>query len=1010
MATRIHLDSVAAAAVSPAFSAEWDVTTSANRLQCGAAGIVDNDLASGSTYSETSATLVDVLAHQYVTNDQIQVARTISGTFKGIIPGYETNAAADGFLQVIVKVVSADGATVRGVLYPGSPLTTTSTTLGAVNQEFNVSVTGMETRIVPETTVTPVAALVNDRIVIEVGWRACNVTTTSRGAFFRHGYQAELADQPFTAGISVTALGAADLNPWFEFSEDIFAAAPPPTSEFGTIGNGVITSTLTGTELNNVSGIVASQVHPGYLYAHGDAGSPAEVYMVNISSGIVEATLTLTGATNIDWEDISAYGGKIYVGDIGNNLGTRTDQAIYKFTEPAEIIDQSVATTKYPITISGTVTDCEALMIDPDTGDVYVYMKANANVSSSGLYKASVAATSLATGSPNVFTKVLNHSLHQVTAADWSPDGRYYVLTTNGSDPTFDTFGGIYVFNATTNLEVARKQGNKTTPIHPPEGICWSVDASYFYRTFDGGGVSSMPLYSHLIQYVDALGGPVVADAGVDQTNIEPLTTVTLTGHATGGDGGYIHTWTQTSGTTVTLSGVGATRTFTAPAAMTASTLVFQYGANDGSDSDVDSLSVGVKKQFNWYASGGFVPYHQKVATNTTGSDPLAQIPTISSTTFKSYLGIRIFPTYSGLTGGQLVIDPHYITDLGVTTITHKLLPNMDPDVITFMQTMGAAGVKSVITVGEPFTPYNPAQWTQMMGYIQNQLADCVRMVTGQNEVNHVRAGGAPPADWAQQATDHQQELWTRMGSVNAALVAAGHSAVLVGNPNLWSGNIGTHDADLQELAPLCKNYANAITYHLYPRGGHPTWNVDNFINQYKLAYGANRPIFCTEAGYFSAANYTGGAKNVTQHAHDIYLRKMWVEYALRGAFVSQFEFLDDPDPTNANREANFGMIETPAVNQATWVPKNTYNNFKTMLTTISGGTAGTVGCEITTTGNIQRLAVSHGGGTKLYLWRRDDIELNMVPISLTPVSVSVKSASGTQVVSITDDIAILNL
>jgi beta-mannanase len=60
--------------------------------------------------------------------------------------------------------------------------------------------------------------------------------------------------------------------------------------------------------------------------------------------------------------------------------------------------------------------------------------------------------------------------------------------------------------------------------------------------------------------------------AGPDQS-VQPWSTVTLTGTGTG-------TWTQTSGTTVTLGGTGATRTFTAPAAMTAQALVFSYGGD----------------------------------------------------------------------------------------------------------------------------------------------------------------------------------------------------------------------------------------------------------------------------------------------------------------------------------------------------------------------------------------------------------------------------------------------
>ena len=62
-------------------------------------------------------------------------------------------------------------------------------------------------------------------------------------------------------------------------------------------------------------------------------------------------------------------------------------------------------------------------------------------------------------------------------------------------------------------------------------------------------------------------------DAGPDKT-AQPWATVTLTGTPAGS------TWTQTSGAPVTLAGSGATRTFTAPAAMTSQTLGFSYGGD----------------------------------------------------------------------------------------------------------------------------------------------------------------------------------------------------------------------------------------------------------------------------------------------------------------------------------------------------------------------------------------------------------------------------------------------
>ena len=83
-------------------------------------------------------------------------------------------------------------------------------------------------------------------------------------------------------------------------------------------------------------------------------------------------------------------------------------------------------------------------------------------------------------------------------------------------------------------------------------------------------------------------------DAGDDQV-VDPWELVTLTGTPSGG------TWTQVSGTPVTLAGSGAVRTFTAPASMSEQVLTFAYGA-DQMTVTVNPARVGILRP------GGMVP------------------------------------------------------------------------------------------------------------------------------------------------------------------------------------------------------------------------------------------------------------------------------------------------------------------------------------------------------------------------------------------------------------------
>ena len=67
-----------------------------------------------------------------------------------------------------------------------------------------------------------------------------------------------------------------------------------------------------------------------FLWTHNDSGGLPMLYALDTTSGILRRECQIGLATAIDWEDISRGDQYMYIGDIGNNAGTRRDLRFYR--------------------------------------------------------------------------------------------------------------------------------------------------------------------------------------------------------------------------------------------------------------------------------------------------------------------------------------------------------------------------------------------------------------------------------------------------------------------------------------------------------------------------------------------------------------------------------------------------------------------------------------------------------------------------------------------------------
>lgn len=153
--------------------------------------------------------------------------------------------------------------------------------------------------------------------------------------------------------------------------------------QFTSVGESLGASTLI-----EASGLIYSRKNPGYLWSHQDKGNDNRIFLLDSKTGKTVASYRLTGMQNRDWEDIEIGPGPeagvdyIYLGDVGDNDQVYSEYTIYRFEEPlfeeghrGNINDLEIAFDKIIFNYPDKSHDVEALMVDPETKDIYLATK-----------------------------------------------------------------------------------------------------------------------------------------------------------------------------------------------------------------------------------------------------------------------------------------------------------------------------------------------------------------------------------------------------------------------------------------------------------------------------------------------------------------------------------------------------------------------------------------------------------------------------------------------------------
>jgi hypothetical protein len=244
------------------------------------------------------------------------------------------------------------------------------------------------------------------------------------------------------------------------------------------------------------SGIAASRRWPGVFWTHNDSGDRARLFAFD-REGRDRGSFTVSGATNIDWEDIALgpgprpSGWHLYIGEIGGNKRDATEVVIYRIPEPRPRHGGAAGTEPaFPIHLRypDHAHDAEALLVHPVTGDIYIVTKAFADDRETLVFKAPAPHTTAARTMEKVGRiRFSNESeftlmLGRVTGGDISPDGRRVVLCDyfrayETVIPAGRPFDDIWAQELTPIELAPRRQG---------EAICYRHDGRALLATSEG--------------------------------------------------------------------------------------------------------------------------------------------------------------------------------------------------------------------------------------------------------------------------------------------------------------------------------------------------------------------------------------------------------------------------------------------------------------------------------------------------------------------------------------------
>lgn len=244
----------------------------------------------------------------------------------------------------------------------------------------------------------------------------------------------------------------------------------------------------------------------GKIITHNDSGDNANLYELDSLTGNLLRTISITNATNVDWEDIAQDENHIYVGDFGNNNGNRINLKIYKilksdFSSSTTVTAEKISfayedQTNFDNSSNSHNFDAEALIVY--NNQLLIFTKNRLDYRTNvyklptdpGGYAAVKVSTANVTG---LITGATTQNKH-IMLCGYSPVGIPFLIYINDEEKTNDDIflNGFDKYILTTELE----QGSQV------EGIT-TYDDGKFYISREKVEIGSFKLPQKLYSFTD---------------------------------------------------------------------------------------------------------------------------------------------------------------------------------------------------------------------------------------------------------------------------------------------------------------------------------------------------------------------------------------------------------------------------------------------------------------------------------------------------------------------------